>query len=61
MMGFLFFCWGAVVPDVTDAVDSATIRGLPGLDEGLIPRGFDDGPDETYAMDLRSGGGDALL
>lgn len=49
------------MPDVTDAVDSATIRGLPGLDEGLIPRGFDDGPDETYAMDLRSGGGDALL
>jgi hypothetical protein len=34
---------------------------LSGLDEGLIPRGFDDGPDEIYAIDFGSGGGEALL
>jgi hypothetical protein len=46
MIGFLFFCCGADVPDAVGAVECATIRCLLELDEGLMPRGFDDGPDE---------------
>jgi|SRR5882762_10180305 hypothetical protein len=60
MIGFLFFGCGADVLSIPDAVGCETVRCLPDLDEGLIPKGFDDGPDEIYAIDLGSGGGDAL-
>jgi hypothetical protein len=61
MMGFLFFSCCVDVLNSTDAVGCETIRCLPGLDEGLMPRGFDDGPDGIYAIDFGSGGGDTLL
>jgi hypothetical protein len=60
MMGFLFFCRAVDVLGVPDAVAREKVRCLLGREEGLIPKGFDDGPDETYAMDLGSGGGDGL-
>ena len=47
--------------NVVAVVGCETVRCLACRDEGLIPNGFDDGPDEMYAIDLGSGGGDALL
>ena len=60
MIGFLFFCCVVDVLGDADAVGCETMRCFPGLDEGLMPRGLDDGPDEMYAIDFGSGGGDAL-